>query len=119
MGRSEIACARCGRSTPVDQLSVWRQDEQHRVFHGPPQSPRSADALEASPRPGVYSRVRKHCAYLTCEPCFAQLRGGGGLDDLHNRKVALYAAAVFALGVLIMIMTPVVMPGLLIAFWRW
>ena len=107
MGPSEIACARCGRLTPVDELSMWGQYEQHRVFQGP-----------AAPG-GVYGRVRKQCAYLTCQPCHARLEAGGALDDIHNRKVALYAAAVVALGVIIIVMTPVVMPGLLIAFWRW
>ena len=114
MRPSQIACARCGRAVPVDELSLWQQDEQIRVFRGPGRRDQ-----DGSPTRGVYDRVRKRRAYLTCAPCHARLEAGGSLDDIHDRKVILYAAAVVALGVLIIIMTPIVMPGLLIAFWRW
>ncbi|HTK35901.1 MAG TPA: hypothetical protein VL358_11530 [Caulobacteraceae bacterium] len=117
MSRSEIACARCGRLTPSDQLALWEQYEHHRVFQGPGRREEAADAATA--RTGVYNRVRKRCAYLTCQACFTRLQNGGSLDDMHNRKVAIYTAAVFALGVLIIVATPVVLPSLLIAFWRW
>jgi hypothetical protein len=113
MGPSELACARCGRHVPVAELTVWQQYEERRVFQGPG---RSVDG--GPPRP-VYDRVRKHCAYLTCRACHERLEAGGRLDDIHNRKVAAYAAGVVALGLLIVVFTPIVLPRLLIAFWWW
>lgn len=117
MGPSELACARCGRSVPVDQLSVWQQYEQYRVFQGPAARAKP-DGDSSAPR-AVYDKVRKHCAYLTCAACHAKLEAGGTLGDIHNRKVAIYAAAVVALGVIIVAFTPIVLPRLLIAFWWW
>jgi hypothetical protein len=114
MGPSELACARCGRHVPVDELSVWQQYEQHLIFQGPA----GRDAGPEGPRM-AFGRVRKHCAYLTCQACHERLEAGGGLDDIHNRKVALYTVAVVVVGVLIVAFMPVILPRLLIAFWWW
>jgi hypothetical protein len=108
---------------------MWEQYEQYRVFQGPPEPPRrdhreaereggtTTKIVEAPARRDVYSHVRKHCAYLTCEKCFAKLQAGANLDDIHNRNVAIFAAALFALGALIIVITPLILPNLLSAFW--
>jgi hypothetical protein len=124
MGRSEIACARCGRLTPIDQTAIWEQDEQIRVFQGPaqPEETERDDGhgvdVKAPPRRAVYNRVRKHCAYVTCRKCYAELQAGGSLGDIHNRKVAIFAIALLIVGALIMAFTPVALPTLIAAFWR-
>jgi hypothetical protein len=119
MGRSEITCARCGTPTPHERLRLWQQDEHHRVFQGPGRTRPTADVAGAPASTAIYARVRKRCAYLTCERCHDHLQKGGGLDDLHNRKIAIYTAAVLVLGIGIAVITPIAMPGLLIAFWHW
>jgi hypothetical protein len=115
MGRSEIACARCGRWVPVDRLAMWQQYEQYRVFQGPPV--RGGGAAVDHDRT-IYANVRRHCAYLTCEACHDRLQRGGRLDDIHNRKVAAFILAVFVFGALIVSGTPSAIPTLLATFWR-
>jgi hypothetical protein len=98
---------------------VWEQDVQHRVFQGPRRA--EAGSAPEGPQPArphrVYKRVTKHYAYLTCARCFGRLQRGGEIDDVHNLRVALYTAAILALGVVIIVATPVVLPALLTAFW--
>ena len=119
MRRPDIVCARCGRSAHPDEVFVWEQDVQYRVFQGPQRAEAGAGQREpqAAVPHRVYKRVTKHYAYLTCEKCFARLQHGGAIDDVHNVRVALYTAAIVALGVIIIAATPVVLPALLTAFW--
>ncbi len=108
----ETACARCGRVHPAEALRLWEERARFRVFNGP-----------AAVTPGgertVHSYVYRRFAHLVCSRCETRLLRGAGVDDIHNRRIALGVAAIFALAVAAFAVAPAVTPAFLAAFWRW
>ena len=125
MSGSNIACARCGLMAPPEELRLWEQRERYRIFQGPAAArtdaseavdPGTGEPVNASG--GVYRYVHKHCAYLTCQACYAKLSRGSALDDLHLRKVLVYIAILVVIGIALIAVAPSAMPTLLSTFWR-
>jgi hypothetical protein len=111
----EAPCARCGRRLTLDALKVWEEQERFRIFNGPPAYRAAAAGAEA----GVYRYVYRRFAHLVCERCEARLKRGARVNDVHNRRVALWLGAILAFAGLAFLFTPVLMPTLLAAFWWW
>lgn len=107
----EPACARCGRLTPRALMGAWRERERYRVF-----SRRPGEAARATG--GQFRYVYEYKEHLICPACRRGLTRGGAIADPARRRAVVILIAAIVLAVAAALLTPVVLPQLLSAFWQ-
>jgi hypothetical protein len=99
-----VACARCDRRTDPEAMRLWSERRRFRVV-----SPGDPGGFR-------YEYGDRH--FGVCSPCHLELGKSGEVSDLRRRRGVRILLAAMATGIAIILITPMVLPQLMSAFWQ-